>query len=115
GILLRLRECASSAGELARECGLTASNASNHLRCLLECGLVTLEAQGRRNIYRLADEGIAAVLGASRDLLSSPAGALIKACCNCASVSRRSLRASAAGGARRTAPSHGSRTRASKG
>ena len=95
GILLRLRGGPSSAGDLARECGLTASNASNHLRCLLECGLVTLEPNGRRNIYRLADDGIAFVLDASHKLLSSPAGALIKACCNYESVSRRSLRASA--------------------
>ena len=95
GILLRLRLGPSSAGELARECRLTASNASNHLRCLLECGLVKLEPNGRRNIYRLADEGIALVLDASRKLLSSPAGVLIRACCNYQSVSRRALRASA--------------------
>ena len=94
-ILLRLRTGPSSAGELARDCGLTASNASNHLRCLLECGLVTLEPNGRRNIYRLADEGIALVLDASRKLLSSPAGVLIRACCNYEPVSRRALRASA--------------------
>ena len=94
-ILLRLRTGPSSAGELARDCGLTASNASNHLRCLLECGLLTLEPNGRRNIYRLADEGIALVLDASRKLLSSPAGVLIRACCNYEPVSRRALRASA--------------------
>ena len=114
-ILLRLRTGASSAGELARDCGLTASNASNHLRCLLDCGLVTLEAHGRHNIYRLADAEIAVVLDASRTLLSSPAGALIRACCNYESVSRRSLRTSAEDGAQRRAPRHASRMGVRKG
>lgn len=115
GILLRLRTGPSSAGELARDCGLTASNASNHLRCLLECGLVTLEAHGRQNIYRLADAGIAMVLDASSAVLSSPAGSLIKACCNYDSVSRRSLRASAEGGTPRRAQLHVSRALIRKG
>ena len=114
GILLRLRTGPSAAGELARDCGLSASNASNHLRCLLECGLVTLEARGRHNIYGLADAGIAVLLDASRTLLSSPAGALIKACCNYESVSRRALRPSL-DVRTRTNPHHGSRTRARKG
>lgn len=115
GILLRLRTGPSAAGELARDCGLTASNASNHLRCLLDCGLVTLEAQGRRNIYRLADEGIAVVLDASRTLLSSQAGALIRACCNYETVSRRSLRASADVVTPRAAGHGSSRTQGRKG
>lgn len=114
GILLRLRTGPASAGELAGACGLTASNASNHLRCLLGCGLVTLEAQGRHNIYRLVDAGIAVVLDASGTLLSSPAGAQMKACCNYESVSRRSLRSTADAGARRKAPRHASRNRIRK-
>ena len=114
GILLRLRAGPSSAGELARECRLTASNASNHLRCLLECGLVKLAPNGRRNIYRLADDGIAFVLDASHRLLSSPAGLLIKECCSYEPVSRRALRASA-GVTRRTAGDDRRRTRDRKG
>ena len=95
GILLLLREGPSSAGELARGCGLIPSNASNHLRCLLDCGLVTLEPQGRRNIYRLSDVRVDLLLAASSDLMSSPAAALVHACCNYGSMSRRALRSAA--------------------
>lgn len=93
-ILLRLAAGSRSAGELANECGLSSSNASNHLRCLLECGLVTLEPQGRRNVYRLTDPRVARLLDVSGALLRSPAGALIRACCNYEPVSRRALRSS---------------------
>lgn len=93
-ILLGLAAGSRSAGELAHECGLSPSNASNHLRCLLDCGLVSLEPQGRRNVYRLTDPQVARLLDASGALLGSPVGALIKACCNYESVSRRALRSS---------------------
>ena len=95
-ILLRLAAGSCSAGDLADECGLSPSNASNHLRCLLDCGLVSLEPQGRRNVYRLTDPRVEQLLDASRVLLASPAGTLIKACCNYESVSRRALRSSSA-------------------
>ena len=105
GILVRLAGGSRSAGELADECGLSPSNASNHLRCLLDCGLVSLQPQGRRNVYRLTDPRVARLLDASSALLGSPAGALIKACCNYESVSRRALRSSARAAAlRRVAP-----------
>ena len=104
-ILLRLATGSRSAGELANECGLSPSNASNHLRCLLDCGLVSLKPEGRRNVYSLADPGVAQLLDASTELLGSSAGALIKACCNYESVSRRALRSSSRPAAvRRVAP-----------
>jgi len=80
-----------SAGELARSVGLSASGASNHLRCLLECGLVIVESDGRFNRYRLADVGVAGLLLGADQLLGRLA-AEIAACVNYGAPSRRALR-----------------------
>lgn len=94
GFLLQLKGGPRSAGELARDCDLTPSNASNHLRCLLECGLVEVEAQGRQNLYRLADPALGTLLDVSERILSTSAGPLIEACRNYGPPSRRALRTS---------------------
>jgi len=92
-LLLALRQGPCPAGELARRCSLSASNASNHLQCLLECGLVAVEVQGRHNVYSLADPLIAGLLEVSERIVGGPAGALIETCRNYGAPSRRSLRA----------------------
>lgn len=96
-LILQLRAGARPAGELARACGLSPSNASNHLRCLLECGLVRIEPLGRRNVYRLADPAIVTLLDASERVLDS-VEPLIEACCGYGPPSRRALRACDSGG-----------------
>lgn len=80
-----------SAGDLARSVGLSASGASNHLRCLMECGLVAVESDGRFNRYRLADVGVAGLLLGADQLLGRVA-AEITACVNYGAPSRRALR-----------------------
>lgn len=90
-ILLELRDASRSAGQLAGTLGLSPSNASNHLRCLLECGLVTVASDGRLNVYRLADPAVGRLLDASAELLGSVAPA-IEACLNYGPPSRRALR-----------------------
>src|SRR5689334_11012303 len=92
-LLLRVHTGKCSAGELARDCGLSPSTASNHLQCLLECGLVLVEPRGRQNVYRLADRQVLRLLDASARVLHSSAGALIDACRNYG-ASRRALRRS---------------------
>ena len=92
GLLVQLRGGEQAAGELARRCGLSPSNASNHLQCLLECGLVEVESRGRLNFYRLADTALIAVLDATEALLGRRTGALIEACQNYGPPSRRALR-----------------------
>lgn len=81
-ILARLDEGSCSAGQLAVECGLTPSNASNHLRCLLGCGLVSLERRGRRRVYSLTDRRVGQLIRLSAELLASPVGELIGCCSN---------------------------------
>src|SRR5260221_6705068 len=56
-----LRDGPRSVGELADAMPISRPAVSRHLRLLREAGLVTEEAQGTRNIYRLHDDGIAAV------------------------------------------------------
>lgn len=80
-----------SSGELARDLGLTPSNASNHLRCLLECGLVAVELDGRHSRYRLAVPSIPRLLDAAADVLTL-AGPAIEDCLAYGPPSRRALR-----------------------
>jgi len=84
-----------TAGELARAAALSPSSASNHLRCLLECGLVTVESNGPFNHYRLADVGVGGLLLGAEQLLGR-VGAEIEACLNYGPPSRRALRGGAA-------------------
>ena len=48
--------------DLARELELTRSNASNHLTCLRDCGIVVAEPQGRKTRYEIVDAHLAQAL-----------------------------------------------------
>ena len=50
-----------SVGEVANELPISRPAVSRHLRLLKEAGLVVEEPRGTRRIYRLHDEGLAAV------------------------------------------------------
>lgn len=58
--------------------GLTQSNASMHLGCLWECGLVAREKRGREVYYRLI-EGVAVLFDAA-DRILEQAGNTVGAC-----------------------------------
>ncbi len=90
-ILRELRRGPLTAGQLASLVGLTAPRASNHLRCLLECGLVAIEPRGRYNVYRVADPAIGRLLDASARVLAEVAP-MIEACLNYGPPNRRALR-----------------------
>lgn len=62
-----------SVGEIVDATGLGQSNVSNHLACLLDCGLVVREQRGRRAFYRIADARVDALLGLADALLSDVA------------------------------------------
>jgi DNA-binding transcriptional ArsR family regulator len=57
-----------TAGEVAAAAGLTISNASRHLACLKDCGLVEARQEWRHVYYRLA-EGVEQVLAANDDFI----------------------------------------------
>lgn len=73
GIVEALRDGARSVSEIVEITGLSQSNASNHLACLLDCGLVTREQRGRFAYYRLADERVAGLLSLADEILADVA------------------------------------------
>lgn len=72
-IVEALRDGARSVGELVERTGLSQPNVSNHLACLLDCGLVAREPQGRRAIYRLSDDRVGGLLALADALLEEVA------------------------------------------
>lgn len=80
-ILEVLRSSSQSVGELVHLAGLSQSNTSNHLSCLLDCGLVVREQQGKYAIYSLSDSRIGELLSQVDHLLGDFA-TQIAACIN---------------------------------
>ncbi len=72
-ILDALREGSLSVGEIVNATGLSQSNASNHLRCLSDCGLVTGEQRGRFVHYQLTDPRLEGLLRLADELLAGTA------------------------------------------
>jgi DNA-binding transcriptional ArsR family regulator len=50
-----------SAGDIAREAGMSAPAASQHLRVLRDAGLVSVRVDGNRRLYRAEPERVAEV------------------------------------------------------
>ncbi len=78
-ILMALRDGEKSVSELCDATGLTQSNVSNHLACLLGCRIVTREARGRFAWYRLAGDRVEALLALGEEIAGASAGG--GACC----------------------------------
>jgi DNA-binding transcriptional ArsR family regulator len=72
-ILDALAEGECSVQEIVMRTGLGQPNVSNHLRCLLECGLVSRRSEGRFARYRLSDARVAGLIGDVDRLLAATA------------------------------------------
>jgi len=72
-ILEELRGGARSVSEIVEVTDLTQPNVSNHLACLLDCGLVVREQRGRFAFYSLADARIEDLLALAANLLTEVA------------------------------------------
>lgn len=59
--------------DLCTATGLRQSNASNHLACLWDCGLVAKDQDGRFVHYRLSDERIVTLLQVTEQILTDVA------------------------------------------
>jgi DNA-binding transcriptional ArsR family regulator len=68
-ILEALREGPLSVGAIVHTTGLSQSNASNHLGCLHDCGLVARAQRGRFVFYRLSDDRVEHLLASTDELL----------------------------------------------
>ncbi len=78
-ILKTLRDGALSAGEIVARTGLSQPNASMHLACLAQCGLVSWDRRGRSVFYEIADKRVMRLLDEGEGLLLQIAP-LIAAC-----------------------------------
>lgn len=72
-ILEALRGGPRSVSDLVEATSLGQPNVSNHLACLLDCGLVVREQQGRFGIYSLADARVDELLALAEALLADVA------------------------------------------
>jgi ArsR family transcriptional regulator, cadmium/lead-responsive transcriptional repressor len=79
-ILEALRAGPQTVSELVAHTGRSQPNTSNHLACLLDCGLVTREQRGRHGVYRLADPRVGALLALADEVLADVATG-VAACC----------------------------------
>ena len=78
-ILEALCDSPRSVGELAAIARLSQPATSNHLSCLLDCGLVERQQRGRYGVYSLADPRIPTLLLIGADMLRDHA-AQVAAC-----------------------------------
>ena len=78
-VLAALRDGRLTAGDVVARTGLNQPNASMHLKCLGECGLVTWERAGRFVHYEIADKRVLKLLDQGEELLLH-IGPLIAAC-----------------------------------
>jgi ArsR family transcriptional regulator, cadmium/lead-responsive transcriptional repressor len=73
GILEALLSGPMTVSEIVEATGLSQPNASNHLGCLRDCGLVASEQDGRSVIYALSDDRVGDLLGLADSLLADVA------------------------------------------
>jgi ArsR family transcriptional regulator, cadmium/lead-responsive transcriptional repressor len=72
-ILESLRNGPLTVSEIVQETGLSQSNASNHLACLRDCGLVVSEQNWRHVTYQLSDDRVGELLELAESLLADVA------------------------------------------
>ncbi|MGC1134923.1 MAG: metalloregulator ArsR/SmtB family transcription factor [Nitrososphaeraceae archaeon] len=68
-ILETLCEGEKTTSQIAKDTTQSQSNISNHLACLLDCGLVKNRRDGKNIFYRLSDKKIAKLLEDSDTIL----------------------------------------------
>lgn len=72
-ILDALRGGPLTVGEIVEATALAQSNASNHLGCLRDCGLVVAKQEGRFVYYELSDRRVQRLLALADELLADVA------------------------------------------
>jgi DNA-binding transcriptional ArsR family regulator len=77
-ILYALADGPLNVSQIVERTQLSQSNTSNHLACLLGCGLVLSERRGRFVFYRLADDDVSLLLDVADRIVSDPARATLQ-------------------------------------
>lgn len=75
-VLQTLLDGEKNVNEIVGALGISQPNASGHLACLRDCGLVKGEARGKFTYYRLYDAKICDLLGTAEAILSQVAGGI---------------------------------------
>ncbi|HEX8917259.1 MAG TPA: metalloregulator ArsR/SmtB family transcription factor [Chloroflexota bacterium] len=68
-VLETLLDGEKNVNEIVEELGISQPNASGHLACLRDCGLVKSEPRGKFTYYRLYDDKIRDLLGTAEGIL----------------------------------------------
>jgi DNA-binding transcriptional ArsR family regulator len=87
-ILEVLRRGEKTTTDIVKETGQGQSNVSNHLSCLLDCGLVQNRRQGKNIFYSISNKKVAKLLEES-DLILSDIARGIYECVNYTEESRK--------------------------
>ena len=69
-VLLALINREKTVGEIVEEAQQSQSNVSNHLKCLLECGLVKSRRDGKKIYYSVRDSRTKKLLKLSEQVIS---------------------------------------------
>lgn len=80
-ILFCLGDQEKTVGEIVELTESTQSNISNHLKCLVECGLVKNRREGKNVFYSLRDHNVRELLKISEEVMSD-VYSHIEACLN---------------------------------
>ncbi len=75
-IVETLADGPKNVGEIAKATGQPQPNVSNHLACLLECGLVRRERKGKCNLYSLSEKDVEHLLAVSEKIVAKHYGRL---------------------------------------
>ena len=87
-ILESLRKGEKTTSEIVKETGQGQSNVSNHLSCLLDCGLVQNRRQGKNIFYSISNKKVSKLLEESDVILSDIAKGIYE-CVNYNEESRK--------------------------
>lgn len=87
-ILETLRKGESTTTDIVKETGQGQSNVSNHLSCLLDCGLVQNRRQGKNIFYSIRSKKVSKLLKESDAILSEVARGIYE-CVNYAEVPKK--------------------------
>ena len=65
-ILFLLESNRLTVGELAKECAILSHVASEHLRLMQRCGMLSVEKEGQRTFYQICENHVHAILDCMR-------------------------------------------------
>jgi len=77
-ILYALADGPLNVSQVVDRTGLTQPNASNHLACLLGCGLVRRSREGRFTYYRHADDDVTTLLAVADRIVDGSASSILE-------------------------------------